>query len=119
MRRPGFVPDAGDVVWLEFDPQVGHEQAGRRPAVVRSAANYNGKTGLMVCCPLTTRIKLYPFEVLLAPIGKRRAVRPSQKSGLARTAGCSQRQGHGPGIAAGQGETAGTDRMIAVRCGTR
>lgn len=66
MRRPGFVPDAGDVVWLEFDPQVGHEQAGRRPAVVRSAANYNGKTGLMVCCPLTTRIKLYPFEVLLA-----------------------------------------------------
>jgi mRNA interferase MazF len=66
VRRPGFVPDAGDVVWLEFDPQVGHEQAGRRPAVVRSAANYNGKTGLMVCCPLTTRIKLYPFEVLLA-----------------------------------------------------
>ncbi|MEA2777502.1 MAG: mRNA interferase MazF, partial [Acetobacteraceae bacterium] len=66
MRRPGFVPDAGDVVWLEFDPQVGHEQAGRRPAVVRSAANYNGKTGLMVCCPLTTRIKGYPFEVLLA-----------------------------------------------------
>jgi mRNA interferase MazF len=66
VRRPGFVPDAGDVVWLEFDPQVGHEQAGRRPAVVRSAANYNGKTGLMVCCPLTTRIKLYPFDVLLA-----------------------------------------------------
>jgi mRNA interferase MazF len=66
VRRPGFVPDAGDVVWLEFDPQVGHEQAGHRPAVVLSAANYNGKTGLMVCCPLTTRIKGYPFEVLLA-----------------------------------------------------
>jgi mRNA interferase MazF len=60
------VPDAGDVVWLAFDPQAGHEQAGHRPAVVLSPANYNGRTGLMVCCPLTTRIKGYPFEVLLA-----------------------------------------------------
>lgn len=59
------MPDAGDVVWLEFDPQAGHEQAGHRPAVVLSPANYNGKTGLMVCCPLTTRIKGYPFEVTL------------------------------------------------------
>jgi mRNA interferase MazF len=59
------VPEAGDVVWLEFDPQAGHEQAGRQPAVVLSPANYNGKTGLMVCCPLTTRIKGYPFEVAL------------------------------------------------------
>jgi mRNA interferase MazF len=66
MRRPAFVPDAGDVVWLEFDPQMGHERAGRRPALVLSPANYNGKTDLMVCCPLTTRIKGYPFEVLLA-----------------------------------------------------
>ncbi len=59
------MPDAGDVVWLEFDPQAGHEQAGHRPAVVLSPANYNGKTGLMVCCALTTRIKGYPFEVTL------------------------------------------------------
>jgi mRNA interferase MazF len=66
VRRPAFVPDAGDVVWLEFDPHARHEQAGHRPAVVLSPANYNGKTGLMVCCPLTTRIKGYPFEVLLA-----------------------------------------------------
>ena len=66
MRRPSFVPDAGDVVWLEFDPQAGHEQAGHRPAVVLSPASYNSKTGLMVCCPLTTRIKGYPFEVALA-----------------------------------------------------
>jgi mRNA interferase MazF len=65
VRRPTFVPDTGDIVWLQFDPQVGHEQAGHRPAVVLSPANYNGKTGLMVCCPLTTRIKGYPFEVLL------------------------------------------------------
>jgi mRNA interferase MazF len=53
-------------VWLEFDPQAGHEQAGHRPAVVLSPASYNGKAGLMVCCPLTTRIKRYPFEVALA-----------------------------------------------------
>lgn len=50
-------------MWLEFDPQVGHEQAGHRPAVVLSPAAYNGKTGLMVCCPLTTKVKGYPFEV--------------------------------------------------------
>jgi mRNA interferase MazF len=66
VRAPAYVPDAGDVVWLEFDPRAGHEQAGHRPAVVLSPANYNGKTGLMVCCPLTTRIKGYPFEVALA-----------------------------------------------------
>ena len=64
MARRGYVPDTGDVVWLEFDPQAGHEQAGRRPAVVISPAAYNGKTGLMVCCPMTTRIKGHPFEVL-------------------------------------------------------
>jgi mRNA interferase MazF len=66
VRQPGFVPEAGDVVWLEFDPKAGHEQAGRRPAVVLSPASYNGKTGLMICCPLTTRIKGYPFEVALS-----------------------------------------------------
>ena len=66
MRRPAFVPDSGDVVWLEFDPQAGHEQTGHRRAVVLSPATYNGKTSLMVCCPLTTQIKGYPFEVLLA-----------------------------------------------------
>ena len=54
------------MVWLEFDPQAGHEQAAHRPAVVLSPASYNGKTGLMVCCPLTTRIEGYPFEVVLA-----------------------------------------------------
>jgi mRNA interferase MazF len=60
------VPDVGDVVWLEFDPQAGHKQFGHRPAMVLSPAGYNDKTGLMVCCPLTTRIKGYPFEVVLA-----------------------------------------------------
>ncbi len=63
---PGYIPDSGDVVWLEFDPQAGHEQAGRRPAVVLSPASYNGRVGMMLCCPTTTRIKGYPFEVALA-----------------------------------------------------
>ncbi|MGH8430119.1 MAG: endoribonuclease MazF [Solimonas sp.] len=58
-----FVPDAGDIVWLEFNPQAGREQAGRRPALVLSPSAYNGKTSLMICCPMTTRIKGYPFEV--------------------------------------------------------
>ena len=58
-----YVPDAGDIVWIRFDPQAGHEQAGHRPAVVLSPAAYNGKTGLMVCCPMTMQIKNYPFEV--------------------------------------------------------
>lgn len=61
-----YVPEAGDIVWLHFDPQAGHEQAGHRPAVVVSPATYNGKTGLMLCCPMTTHIKGYPFEVMIA-----------------------------------------------------
>ncbi|MFS2180274.1 endoribonuclease MazF [Rhizobium pisi] len=61
-----YVPDAGDIVWLHFDPQAGHEQAGHRPALVVSPTLYNSKTGLMLCCPMTTSIKGYPFEVLIA-----------------------------------------------------
>jgi mRNA interferase MazF len=64
-----YVPDAGDIVWLRFSPQAGHEQAGHRPAVVVSPAAYNGRTNLMLCCPMTTQIKGYPFEVTVA--GKR------------------------------------------------
>jgi mRNA interferase MazF len=63
---PAYVPDAGDIVWINFDPQAGHEQAGHRPAVVLSPAAYNGKTSLMLCCPMSTQIKSYPFEVLIA-----------------------------------------------------
>ena len=62
----GYVPDAGDIVWLRFDPQAGHEQAGHRPALVLSGARYNRRTGLMVCCPMTTQAKGYPFEVPIA-----------------------------------------------------
>ena len=58
-----YVPDAGDIVWLSFDPRAGHEQAGHRPAVVLSPPAYNAKTSLMICCPMTSQIKNYPFEV--------------------------------------------------------
>jgi mRNA interferase MazF len=61
-----YVPDAGDIVWLNFTPQAGHEQGGHRPALVLSPAEYNNKTSLMICCPITTQIKNYPFEVLIA-----------------------------------------------------
>ena len=60
-----YVPETGDIVWLEFDPQAGREQAGRRPAVVLTPGGYNKKTSLMICCPLTSQIKGYPFEVMV------------------------------------------------------
>jgi mRNA interferase MazF len=60
-----YVPDAGEIVWIHFTPQAGHEQSGHRPALVLSPAAYNGKTSLMICCPLTTQIKNYPFEVFI------------------------------------------------------
>jgi mRNA interferase MazF len=58
-----YVPDRGHAVWMNFNPQVGHEQAGHRPALVISPASYNGRTGLLLCCPITSQIKGYPFEV--------------------------------------------------------
>ena len=61
-----YVPEAGDIVWLNFTPQARHEQAGHRPALVLSPAAYNDKASLMICCPMTTQIKNYPFEVLIA-----------------------------------------------------
>ena len=60
-----WVPDAGDIVWVDFDPQAGREQAGHRPAVVLSPARYNSRTGLMICVPTTTKLKGWPFEVPL------------------------------------------------------
>lgn len=60
-----YVPDRGDIVWLQFDPQAGHEQAGHRPAVVLSPREYNQKSGLALFCPITSRLKGYPFEVRL------------------------------------------------------
>ena len=65
-----YVPDAGDLIWLDFTPQAGREQAGRRPAVVLSPRSYNEKTSLAVVCPVTRHVKGYPFEVSL-PAGSR------------------------------------------------
>ena len=58
-----YYPRRGDVVWLSFNPQAGHEQAGHRPALVLSPESYNRKVGLVLCCPITSHIKGYPFEV--------------------------------------------------------
>ena len=82
MAGRGYVPDAGDVVWLEFDPQAGYEQAGHRPALVISPASYNVKTGLMVCCPMTTKVKGHPFEVLTEVDGLACAVLSDQVKSL-------------------------------------
>lgn len=64
---PRYVPDRGDVVWIDFNPRAGHEQAGRRPALVLSPATYNGKVGLALLCPVTNQVKGYPFEVAIPP----------------------------------------------------
>ena len=58
-----YIPDRGDIVWLNFDPQSGHEQKGKRPAIVVSPKEYNEKVGLGLFCPITSKIKNYPFEV--------------------------------------------------------
>lgn len=60
-----YVPERGDVIWIAFNPQAGHEQAGHRPAVILSPKAYNGKVGLALLCPITTQVKGYPFEVAL------------------------------------------------------
>lgn len=77
-----YVPDTGEVVWLAFDPQAGHEQAGHRPALVISPASYNSKTGLMVCCPMSTKIKGHPFEVVTQVDGVDCAVLSDQVKSL-------------------------------------
>lgn len=60
-----YIPDRGDLVWLDFNPSLGHEQAGYRPALVLSPADYNTRSGLAVVCPITSQVKNYPFEVPL------------------------------------------------------
>ncbi len=65
VSQHAYFPERGDVIWLNFSPQAGHEQAGYRPAVVISPSAYNTTVGLAVCCPITNQIKGYPFEVVL------------------------------------------------------
>jgi mRNA interferase MazF len=67
LARKAYVTDRGAFVWIALNPQAGHEQAGRRPAVVVSPRSYNGKVGLGLFCPITSRAKGYPFEVPLPP----------------------------------------------------
>jgi mRNA interferase MazF len=72
VERPDYVPERGDVIFITFDPQAGHEHAGRRPAVVLSPCAYNAKVGLALLCPITSKQKGYPFEVPLPadlPVG--------------------------------------------------
>ena len=64
-RKAAYVPERGDAVWITLDPQAGHEQAGRRPALVLSPSAYNGRVGLALFCPITSQVKGYPFEVVL------------------------------------------------------
>lgn len=61
-----FIPKCGDIVWINFDPQSGHEQSERRPALVLSPQKYNEKVRLAIFCPITKYIKVYPFEVIIA-----------------------------------------------------
>jgi mRNA interferase MazF len=63
VNSPDYVPRSGDAVWITLNPQLGHEQEGRRPALVLSPETYNGKVGLAILCPITSQIKGYPFEV--------------------------------------------------------
>lgn len=60
-----YIPDRGDLIWLQFSPQTGHEQAGHRPGIVLSPQSYNEKVGLALCCPITIQKKSYPFEAPL------------------------------------------------------
>lgn len=74
MPRRLYVPDRGDIVWLQFTPQAGYEQAGHRPALVLSPASYNRRSGLMLCCPMTSHKKGYPFEVVIPDDRNRESV---------------------------------------------
>jgi len=66
MVKDKYIPERGDIVWLNFEPQSGHEQKGKRPAIVVSSKDYNEKVGLGLFCPITSKIKNYPFEVKIS-----------------------------------------------------
>ena len=65
MKHGSYIPDRGDIVWINFTPQAGHEQRGKRPALIISPKIYNKKTSLCICLPITSKIKNYPFEISL------------------------------------------------------
>lgn len=65
MKKKTYIPGRGDAIWISLNPQAGHEQSGRQPALVISPAAYNAKVGLVILCPITNQIKGYPFEVVI------------------------------------------------------
>jgi mRNA interferase MazF len=78
-----YVPDRGDIVWLQFNPRTGHEQAGHRPALVISPRAYNARVGLALFCPVTAQVKGYPFEVVLpSGLGAQGAILSDQVKSL-------------------------------------
>ena len=64
-KTMAYIPDSGDIIWITFNPQAGHEQAGHRPALVLSPKAYNEKVSLSILCPITSQVKGYPFEVVV------------------------------------------------------
>ncbi|MGZ8218261.1 type II toxin-antitoxin system PemK/MazF family toxin [Methylomagnum sp.] len=121
MVAGGYVPERGDVVWLNFDPQQGQEQAGRRPALVLSDSRYNRLTGRGVFCPITSKVKGYPFEVPVTAgsISGVVAGRSRQEFGLAgATCGIQRRQGRCGGCSSGVGPIADIDGDV-MRQGQR
>ena len=92
-----YVPARGDLIWLQFNPQSGHEQAGHRPAFVISPSSYNRRVGLAACCPITSQVKGYPFEVLLPQgLGVEGAILSEQIKNLDRRARRAKRIGNVP-----------------------
>ncbi len=77
-----YIPERGDIIWLNFQPQVGSEQSGRRPAIVLSPQKYNQRTGLMICCPITSQIKGYPFEIPILLRGQQSVILSDQVKSL-------------------------------------
>ena len=75
-----YVPEEGDIIWIDFNPQSGHEQAGHRPALVLSPSSYNKATSLLICCPITRQTKWYPFEVNISGNPKNVALSEQVKS---------------------------------------
>jgi mRNA interferase MazF len=88
-----YIPDVGDIIWINFTPQSGHEQAGRRPAVVLSPKNYNIRAGLLVCVPVTSQIKGYPFEVELTGSDVTGAALADQVRSMDWESRCADRKG--------------------------
>jgi len=82
MVKNSYIPSRGDIVWVDFNPSRGHEQAGRRPALTVSPHMYNKKAGLALMCPITSKIKNYPFEVLVKQNKIRGAVLADQIQSL-------------------------------------